>query len=501
MSNENTKLPDDVFTAAQVRAIDRAAIERHGIASYELMTRAAQAALDAICRRWPRAATLRVYCGIGNNAGDGYVLARLAAAAGLSVEVIAVCSPEFLRGDAARAYADGTAAGLRIVAFADGLAATPAPDVIIDALFGTGLDRPVEGPYAAAVTAINAIAAPVVALDLPSGLDADSGEVLGVAVNAALTITFVGLKSGLYLGLAPDYCGDIEFAGLDIPAAAYAAQSPPLRRLGDAELSAALPPRRRSAHKGEHGKLLLVGGGPGMGGAIRLAAEAALRCGAGLVYVATHPSNVAQVMAGRPEIICHGVESAAAAVALGGGTQALVLGPGLGQSPWAQSLCRELLALDRPTVVDADGLNWLASAPFVRDAWVLTPHPGEAHRLLGCSTAAVEQDRLDAVRALAQRFGAVAVLKGARSLVAEPTNSLVRVCTAGNPGMASPGMGDVLAGIIGSLLAQGLPPAAAASVGVQLHARAGDSAAAAGGQRGLLALDLMPWLRHWANPS
>jgi NAD(P)H-hydrate epimerase len=275
-----------------------------------------------------------------------------------------------------------------------------------------------------------------------------------------------------------------------------------MTRLAQRDLDVVLPPRPRTAHKGSNGRLLLVGGGPGMGGAIRLAAEAALRAGTGLAYVATHASNVATVMAGRPEIICCPVERVSDLDDFLAAADAIVLGPGLGQSAWAEALWEALVRTALPLVLDADGLNLLSKHPLERKDWILTPHPGEAARLLDRPGAAIEGDRLGTVRALTDRYRAVAVLKGACSLVAEPIDSqevLVSVCDRGNPGMATAGMGDVLAGVIGALLVQSRDPGRAARAGVLLHALAGDDAAA-DGERGTLASDLLPHIRRRANP-
>ena len=292
----------------------------------------------------------------------------------------------------------------------------------------------------------------------------------------------------------------MEFAGLRIPAEVYAQQPAALERLGTGTLREALPPRRPSTHKGSHGSLVLVGGSPGMAGAIRLAAEAALRAGAGLVRVATHPDCAAAVVAGRPEIMCQGLTDPVELDALIEVADGVVLGPGLGRSDWAQRLMERLLATELPLVLDADGLNLLAAQPRPRGNWVLTPHPGEAARLLQSSVDTVQSDRLQAVLDLVERYQAVVILKGAGSLVASPGETAVAVCDCGNPGMASAGMGDVLAGIVGALLVQTADGRLAARAGVLLHALAGD-AAVTHGQRGLLARDLMPHIRRWANPN
>jgi ADP-dependent NAD(P)H-hydrate dehydratase / NAD(P)H-hydrate epimerase len=495
------RLSTAVYSASQVRELDRRATERLGIPSYDLMCRAGAAALDVLCREWPDARSAVVVCGAGNNAGDGLVLARLARERGIAVRVLAVAPPERLKGAARQALEDGLAAGVTIEPFskASGLD-TSAADVLVDALLGIGLDRPIETTFAAAVEALNASDAPVLALDIPSGLHADSGLPLGDAVRAAVTVTFVGLKQGLYLGLACDYTGRIELADLGLPPSVGEGLSPPLARLAIPNLERALPRRPRSAHKGMSGRLLLLGGGPGMPGAIRLAAEAALRTGAGVAYVAAHRDSASAVAAGRPETIVHAVATVEELDEMRALVDAAVVGPGLGRSTWARALWQRMVDSDLPLIVDADALNLLAEAPVARGRWVLTPHPGEAARLLRITTADVQRDRLGAVRALAERYDAVVVLKGAGTLVAASgDDGPVHVCDRGNPGMATAGMGDVLAGVLGGLLVQTRSLVESALAGVLLHALAGD-AAAAEGERGTLAADLMPHLRRWANP-
>jgi ADP-dependent NAD(P)H-hydrate dehydratase / NAD(P)H-hydrate epimerase len=488
-------LPAEIYSTEAVRRIDRRAIDGAGIDGYTLMNRAAGAALEAARAAFPAARRWQVVCGGGNNGGDGYVLARLAAAKGIEAAVTALVSPERLRGDAATAHRDFVAAGGDVREWSGQL--DPAATLVVDAVLGSGLERNVEGRFAEAVAAINAHPAPTLALDIPSGISGDTGAVLGTAVRADLTVTFVGLKQGLFLGQGPDFTGDLVYAGLDIPADCRAAEAPALRRIDEAALRRLLPPRRRSAHKGDFGHLLIVGGGPGMAGAARLAAEAALRCGAGKVSVASAPASCGVVVGGCPEAMCHGVERPADLAPLIERATVLAVGPGLGTGDWSRALFEAALAAKRPVLVDADGLNLLATEPARRDDWILTPHPGEAGRLLGCSAAAVQSDRLAAVNELRRRYGGVAVLKGAGSLVSWQDGP-EWICTAGNPGMAAPGMGDVLTGVIGALLAQGLTLEQAAAAGVELHARAGD-AAAGSAPRGLFASDLMPALRVCVN--
>lgn len=269
-------------------------------------------------------------------------------------------------------------------------------------------------------------------------------------------------------------------------------------RVDAAWLHTVLPgARARTAHKGDFGHVLIVGGQPGMSGAVRLAGEAALRVGAGLVSIATHPEHAAVLNNGRPELMCHAIAHAATLKPLLERATVLVVGPGLGQSAWARGLLAAVWDCDLPMIVDADALNLLAREPLHRERWILTPHPGEAARLLGCATAEVQADRLAAVRAIQVRYGGVVVLKGVGSLIADGVHC--RICAAGNPGMASGGMGDVLTGVIAGLCAQGVSLSEAASAGAVVHALAADTAARRDGERGLLAGDLLPELRRWVN--
>ncbi|MFQ5633938.1 MAG: NAD(P)H-hydrate dehydratase [Gammaproteobacteria bacterium] len=490
-------LPQSIYSVEGVREVDRAAIEDLGIPGYTMMTSAAMEALDEAFSRFPDTRRWQVICGAGNNGGDGYVLARLAAQQGIAVSVIALTPTDKLRGDAATAYADFVADG-GIVGSWEG-APDPHADLIVDALLGSGLERDVGGLFAEVIEAINEHASPVLAIDIPSGLDGDSGSIRGTAVDADLTVTFVGLKTGLFLNDGPDCVGELRFSDLLIPHKCYDGASVQLRRIDYAQLSNVLPPRRRGAHKGDFGHLLLVGGGPGMPGAIRLAGEAALRCGAGRVSIATHPSHHAAISAGRPELMCHAVDSASDLGPLLQAVDTIAVGPGLGTGNWGGRLFDAVVKLDMPLVVDADALNRLAEAPVSRDQWILTPHPGEAGRLLGSGAGAVQGDRLGSTESLRDKYGGTIVLKGAGSLVSSVTGP-AWICTSGNPGMASPGMGDVLTGVIASLLAQGMDYEQAAAYGVEVHARAGDAAAKAG-QRGLIASDVLEELRSWVNPQ
>lgn len=481
-----------LHTVEQVRALDRRAIDELGIPGYELMQRAAAAALVRLRHHWPKARRIAVYGGPGNNGGDGFLLAALAREAGIETHVVAL--GESRGEDAQRARREYEQGGGQVHAWHDGMP-VPAVDVHVDALYGTGLQRALSGDAAALARQIHATGQPVLALDVPSGVNADTGDVPGAAMQANVTVTFIALKRGLYTGLAPGYTGTVQLESLGLPETLWQGVD------ADAELMHAwtLPPRPRQSHKGNNGHVLAIGGDHGTAGAIRLCSEAALRAGAGLVSVATRAEHLIALNSARPELMAHEVNGPQALEALLPRATVLAVGPGLGQGAWGHALWLTALEAKRPLVLDADGLNLLALEPRgLADAAVITPHPGEAARLLGTDTASIGKDRYAAVRELARRYQAVAVLKGAGSLVAAP-DGRVAVCPWGNPGMASGGMGDLLTGIIAALLAQGCDAWHAACLGVSLHARAGDVAASHGGERGLIATDLLEPLRLLLN--
>ena len=490
-----SRLPYTLYRAADVRELDRIAIQAFGIAGIELMNRAGAALFDELCSRWPAAGHIAVVCGAGNNGGDGYVVARLAREKGLRVTLMAPADPDTLKGDARTAWGAARAAGVTAMGF--DAAVLDQADVLVDAIFGTGLDRPVTGPWAEAITAINRAAIPVLAVDIPSGLQADTGQVLGVAVRAAATVTFIGLKQGLFSAAGPEHCGVLAYDDLGVPEAVLNQVPPAAERIDWLRMKSVLPPRPRDAHKGLFGHVLVVGGNRGMAGAVRMAAEAAARVGSGLTSVATRPEHCAAMAAVRPEIMWQGVSGPAELRPLLQRATLVALGPGLGQDDWARALFETVLASGRPLVVDADGLNLLAQEPCRGQDWVLTPHPGEAGRLLQSDSASVNGDRFVAVAQLCERYGGTVVLKGSGTLVASEHHPMA-LCSGGNPGMASGGMGDVLTGVIAGLAAQGLDLNQAAKAGVALHAAAGDKIAL-NGERGMLAGDVLTALRGLVN--
>nr|VFJ62261.1 MAG: NAD(P)H-hydrate epimerase [Candidatus Kentron sp. FW] len=497
-----TKLPNTLYLAKEVRELDRIAIKDFGIPGSVLMDRAGFASFEAMRQHWPNARHIRVLCGIGNNGGDGFVIARYAKRAGLDVKVFPIGDVSRLSGDARGAFEAMSSAGLAPEAFeAHGL---DDADLVVDALFGTGLDRDITGPWSDAIQAINKAPGATVAVDIPSGLHADTGRVLGCAVQADLTVTFIGLKQGMFTGQGNDLCGRLLFDSLGVPDEVYGRFAPSAYRIDYDTEKHHLMPRARSAHKGDFGHVLMVGGDAGFAGAVRMAGEAAARVGAGLVSIATRNAHATIVGTSCPELMCHGVETRADLDALLARATVVAIGPGLGQSAWGATMLDAVIQTGLPLVIDADGLNLLATLPRhgLNDrpgGHVLTPHPGEAARLLDCTTAVIRDDRFKAVRDLATRFGGTAILKGAGTLIFDEDGDLC-VASDGNPGMATGGMGDILTGVIAGLTAQGIPISDAARLGVCLHARSADICAKAG-ERGMLATDLIPGLRELANPE
>ncbi|HEX5756641.1 MAG TPA: NAD(P)H-hydrate dehydratase [Arenimonas sp.] len=491
----NDLLP--LYRPASMRRIDPAAADELGIDTHALMERAGAAAFEILRQRWPRVTRIGVACGPGNNGGDGYVLARLAQQAGLEVQVVTLSGAEPKPAEARQAARDWKAArGTRKVFDFE----LPQVELWVDSIYGIGLSRKTVGLAESLIERINASRLPVLALDVPSGLDADRGCALGTAIRATATVSFIAGKRGLHTGQARDHTGDWQLASLGLPED-WLAQFPAeawLARPGS--LLRWLSPRHPNAHKGEYGHVLCIGGEIGMGGAVRLCAEAALRTGVGLASVATRKSGVAALVAARPEAMTHAVEDAAALQPLLERASVLAVGPGLGTGDWGRSLLDAALASGRPAILDADALNLLAESPRPVPLATLTPHPGEAARLLGSDNQSVQKDRFAALAAMVERYQCVVVLKGAGTLVGAPGEVPV-VIGAGNPGMAAGGMGDVLTGVIAALQAQHLGSFEAAVAGALLHGAAGDAAARIDGERGLLPSDLFPHLRRLANPA
>lgn len=495
-------LPGELYSAEQVRVLDRLAIEQAGISAFELMSRAGEAAFACLLGRWPEEQQICVFAGPGNNGGDAWVLAALARLHGMDVRFYTVGDHGRASDSAQQARQMALEAGVQPEAYSGEL--DYEGHLIVDGLLGTGLNAPVKGEFAHAIAAINQHWADVLALDLPSGLNADTGTIMGDAVRASMTVTFIGVKQGLLTAAGPDVCGEVAFASLAVEPSIYRRLPATVERISwdrCDRLGRRLPARAGSAHKGDFGHVLVIGGDTGMGGAVAMAAEAAGRCGSGLVSCATRTEHVVPLLVRRPEIMVRGIESGLELQPLLEKASVLAIGPGLGQGSWSELLLQQVLGSRLPLLMDADALNILASPGWKQDfagrEVILTPHPGEAARLLGVTSADVQADRFRAARQLAERYQAVVVLKGQGTLIASPEGRLA-LCTDGNPGMSSGGMGDVLSGVIAALLAQGMTACEAACIGVCIHSAAADMAAR-GGQRGLLASDLMMYLRELMN--
>jgi hydroxyethylthiazole kinase-like uncharacterized protein yjeF len=489
-------VPHDLYTTEQTRELERIACKEYNISSSELMKRAGTSALAALKYHWPRAESILVVCGTGNNGGDGFELARQATAGMYGVTVIQVGDKSKLTNIATAARESLLATGCKIQPFKDKL---PTADVIVDAIVGVGLNREPIGEYSAAIRAINlAKGTPVLSLDIPSGLGANTGMPFGNAVTATICLNYLALNLGLFTGDGPNYAGEVHFDSLKIPSAVYKDLIPIARRITLEKDGALLAPRKRTSHKGHYGHLLVIGGNHGMSGAVSIAAEGGARVGSGLTSIATRTTHSSLMSLMRPELMSHGIEHPQDLKPLLSSANAFVLGPGLGQDTWAEGLYQKALDSNLPIVIDADALNLLSKNPQYHSHWILTPHPGEAARLLNCSIAEVQSNRLNAVKKIQKKYGGVAVLKGSGTLI-NNGGDLTRLSSWGNPGMASGGMGDILAGVIGGLLAQGFPLMDAACIGVALHGMAGDRAAKQDGERGMLAMDLLPHLRHLAN--
>lgn len=499
----DTSLP--LYLTKDVRALDNTLINQYGIPGYTLMTTAGKFAFDTLLQHWPDTEALCIFCGGGNNGGDGYVIARLAHESGLQVLVYSLCTPERLKGDAKRAFEDAENAGVQVQVF-NTTSALPEPAeewVIVDAMLGTGLHSEVKGHYASAIEFCRQAKTPILAVDIPSGLCADTGQALGTCVKADVTVTFIALKLGLFTGTGRHYSGTIRLHTLSTPASASQQYSPVARTLSLNGLLEQMQTRPSHAHKGHFGHSLLIGGNTGFGGAIMMASKACLRMGPGLSTVATKEQHIPAFTGQCPEAMACAVRHLNEIKPLTEKASQIVIGPGLGQDAWAEHMLLAAIESDTPLVLDADALNLLAAhpewLPKKRSHWVLTPHPGEAARLLGCQTAEIENDRLCSVKRLAKRYACTVILKGSGTLICH-TDQTVDLCPYGNPGMASGGMGDVLSGLLGGLLAQqSIERKLAINLAVCLHAYAADRLAERDGERGMLATDLIPVARALLN--
>ena len=481
-----------VYTGSECRQLDKIAIDELGISSFRLMYRAANFAMSEMLKRWSNPVTVSIVCGSGNNAGDGYLLAAALHAKKYPIQLLQTGDVSRLKGDAKGAFEQARALGIE-----PSNSDSPTGEIIVDALLGTGVEGAVRPEFADMIQKMNVAGKPIVSLDIPSGIDPDTGGFLvDTPVRAQLTACFVGLKICLLTGRARNCCGEIVSSTLEIPDEAYE-RVPGTSMLPVNDGEKRFPVRNVAAHKRDFGHVLIVAGNMGMGGAGLLAAEAALRSSAGLVSVSTHPSHAGIFLARRPELMVKASSDGSLVSDQLSQADVVVVGPGLGRDEWAKRALTDALSSGKRLVIDADALNLLAeNNSELPINSIITPHPGEAARLLGISTNDIENDRIGAVKTLSERFQAIAVLKGAGTLVAE-SGELHGICEIAESALSTAGSGDVLAGVIGAAYAQIPEAITAASLGVHLHGTAGIHARKNLARRAVIASDLIEALRPW----
>ena len=487
-----------VFSSSTISSIDKDAIAQNEPGyGFTLMERAAKYSFETLMNNNP--SSLTVFCGSGNNAGDGYLLAKMAIESGLTVKVITIESEDLLKNDAKNARDMFKQAGGVIERWSSNISLTN--DWIVDAIFGIGLNRDVESPYKEAIEFINESKSKVLSIDIPSGLCGETGKIFGRAVSANITTTYVGRKSGLYLDSGPNFTGTIYFSDLDIDQSFYAEHKPSIKIVSEKEVSDVLSDRKQTSHKGDNGHILLIGGNDGMEGAIRIASEAALRAGSGLVSVISTATSCEIINQFRPEVMCHDALNQDKISSLIAKADIIGIGPGLGTDDWAIDLFNIAIESDKYLVLDADALNILSSNPIKRGNWTLTPHPGEAARLMDTSVSDIQKDRLASISELTESYSANVLLKGKYSLVQGLDNDIPLMITTGNPGMATAGMGDLLTGVTCSFLGQfGTEDSAKiVSIAAHVHSKSGDLASRKG-ERGMIASDLLTHIRELVNP-
>ena len=491
-------LSDKLYNVDSIVQLEQIAINQFNIPAYELMKRAGAAVFDILKTRYPQHQKILILCGAGNNAGDGYVVAKLAKQSGFDVHLVSLIDPESLKNEALLAYNDWS--DLAVNDKAD-FSLIEKADIVIDALLGTGLTSDVSAVWAEWIALVNASDKPVISIDIPSGLLADTGVIAGAAIEADVTVSFIGLKQGMFTAQAKDVCGEIVFDDLGLPAEVYSSVECKTRLLNAVDYSL-LPKRKASSHKGRFGHVLIVGGNTGMPGAVILAATAALRTGAGLVTIITVEKNLQAIAAAVPEAMVktyeiNGENSVAISKLLPesfiDNITHVAIGMGLGQDEWSLKMLQHCVQLKKPMLLDADALNLVADNDIkISSPLVITPHPGEAGRLLSVNASEVQKNRFDAVKKLHALFrdseSCSVILKGSGTLIFDGQE--VKICNQGNAAMSAPGMGDVLSGIVIALMAQNIKIFDAAELAVCLHASAaklvtGDNT------RGLLASDVV----------
>ena len=495
------QLPHQVFSSSEVRYIEQIHAQSHNGHCYDLMEYAGRSVFKHILQSFPHPREVWIFCGRGNNGGDGYVVALCLIEKGIKHRVFASGRPhEGTEACIAYEYYQSRGGKVEFELPQEG-----APEVIVDALLGTGIKSAPKADAAEWILFINDLQGYKIAIDIPSGVIADTGFVPGNCVKADKTVCMLALKPGLLTADAVDYTGELCFESLGVNAAIFYGKTPvnphlpiPCQRLGYEDIVQELPVRVPSSNKGDSGKVLLIAGAFGMGGAAAICGVGALRAGAGLVKIATDPDNVSAINALRPELMTlnmHDEEALSQAIRW---ADVIAIGPGLSKSPEAVAVLHSLDGVRKPIIADADALNLIASGEIIQtERLIITPHPAEAGRLLGMSAPEVNQDRFTAALKLHQRLGGVVLLKGAGTVICD--GKKFTIISEGSPAMAAGGMGDLLTGMIAALLAQGLSMNLAAVCAAIIHGRAGTLSAMQNGIIGTLPLDLCPYIRKLVN--
>lgn len=498
-----TELGGDLYSIAQIRQIEKNAIELENKTTEQLMISAAKFCLTSLQQKWPNEKSLTLYCGIGNNGGDGLYLGLFAKEAGYQVEVV-MLAPSKTEGEPK--HLSGIRLKLRQVGIEPIIFTSdfiPRGTILVDAILGIGLHGALKPEYREVINNLNVYRqqknTKVLAVDIPSGLDADTGSVTAVAVKADLTVTFIGYKAGLSTGVGPDYCGDIVMSKLALPDTAFQDIQPFCKEITSQAVQSHLPVRGKTAHKNDFGHVVVIGGGElHLAGAGLLSALAALRMGAGLVSLVVPSKSYMRISHAPAELMCYAIDNFNQETAgfLANAT-VIVIGPGLGQNAWSKQALTYVLMLNKQVIYDADALNLIAkddlgASMFLSDENknIFTPHPGEAARLLNTTSEMLQRDRFNACQKISTQHHATVVLKGAGSLIYNQTHQF-SMCTTSEPALATAGTGDVLTGIIAGLWAQGLHAHDAARCGVWLHAFLAHQQSEKMGHRGFVASDII----------
>lgn len=479
----------NLYSIEQTKEIEQRALTM-GCSGLLLMKRAGWQAFQWALQSFPKTQRVYVLCGAGNNGGDGFAFAQYAYLAGWQVDVGLVVSPAQVNSNESVSLLSELAS-LGVMPKPYNPSVCAQADLVVDALLGIGARAGLSSELLATISSVNALQKPVLSLDVPSGLNADTGMHLGDAIRAQQTMTFLTHKPGLVSADGADYAGEVRVTSLGVTEAVFADIRPVSKLLNVAQTEQGLVARKKNAHKGQFGQALLVGGDEGMLGSVMLAAQTCAYTGAGIVRVVTRSEHAPLVMVKCPEVMAYGDRNL---VDLLERSTVVAVGFGLTDSVWSKQVWQQVLLSDKPKVVDAGALRLLAAQPSYREDWILTPHPGEAAALLGLTTKEVQADRLAAVVALQEKFGGVVVLKGNGTLVYDGNEA--QICDFGDGALSTAGMGDVLAGMIAALVAQGLPLSVAAVQGVMLHAKAGEQLAQ--GSRVVMASQLSERVRQFA---